>query len=61
MIEKEYKYREFRAVRHSFHIYCIVYNSLVFIYDNTKECATKHLNECIAKIEQRCITYFRTV
>ena len=49
IIERSYKDREFKAERHSFHIYCIVCDSLVFIYENTIECANKHLNECIAK------------
>ena len=58
MTEREYKYGEFRAVRRSLHIYCTVYNSLVFICENTEECVNKHLNECIAKIEERRVAYY---
>ena len=53
MTERLYKDGEFKAERHSFYIYCTVYYSLVFICENTIECANIHLNECIAKIAKR--------
>ena len=49
MIERSYKDEKFKAERRSFHIYCTICDSLVFICKNTEECANKHLNECIAK------------
>src|SRR5581483_1555677 len=61
MTEREYKGGVFRPWVRSFHIYCTVCDSLVFILDNTKECANKHLNECIAKIELRRIVYVRSI
>ncbi|CAG8524936.1 22726_t:CDS:2 [Cetraspora pellucida] len=45
--------REFTVEKHSFYIYCTVYDTLVFIRENTIECANHHLNECIAKIAKR--------
>ncbi|GBC13408.2 hypothetical protein GLOIN_2v1797679 [Rhizophagus irregularis DAOM 181602=DAOM 197198] len=51
--ERLYKDGEFRPEKRSFHIYCTACDSLVFICDNTEKCANKHLNECIAKIEER--------
>ncbi|CAB4431749.1 unnamed protein product [Rhizophagus irregularis] len=56
----ERSYRDGNCKR-SFHIYCTVCDSLVFICENTEKCADKHLNECIAKIEERRITYVRSV
>ena len=49
IIERSYKDREFKAERHSFHIYCTVYNSLVIIHENTIKCDNDHLKKCIAK------------
>ncbi|GBC45514.1 uncharacterized protein OCT59_013437 [Rhizophagus irregularis] len=57
MTEREYKYGKFGPGRRTFHIYCTACDSLVFICDNTEKCANKHLNECIAKIEERRIAY----
>ena len=61
MTEREYKDGEFKAGRRSFHIYCTVCDSLVIIHENTIECANKHLNECIVKIELRHIVYVRSI
>jgi hypothetical protein len=61
MTEREYEDGEFRPGGHASHIYCTVCDSLVFILDNTEECANKHLNECIAKIELRRIVYVRSI
>src|SRR3954449_7217057 len=61
MIERVYIDGEFKAGRRSFHIYCTVCDSLVIIRENTIECANKHLNECIAKIELRHIIYARSI
>src|SRR5436305_14732209 len=61
MIERSYKDREFKAERCSFHIYCTVCDSLVFIHENTIECANIHLNECIAKTVKRRIEYSKPV
>ncbi len=49
MIERSYKDREFKAERHSFHIYCTVCDSLVIIRKNTIKCDNDHLKKCIAK------------
>ena len=59
--ERLYKDEKFKAGRRSFHIYCTVCDSLVLICKNTEECANKHLNECIAKIELRHIVYVRSI
>jgi hypothetical protein len=48
MVERVYIDGKFKAGRRSFNIYCTVCDSLVFICENTIECANKHLNECIA-------------
>ncbi|CAG8712020.1 15634_t:CDS:2, partial [Funneliformis mosseae] len=61
MTEREYKDGEFRPGRCTFHIYCTVCDSLVFICDNTEKCANKHLSECISKIELRRIVYVRSI
>src|ERR1044071_1503539 len=61
MVERVYIDGEFKAGRCSFNIYCTVCDSLVFICENTIECANKHLNECIAKIEKRRVAYYRSV
>src|ERR1051325_4746356 len=61
MTERLYENGEFKPVKRSFYIYCTVCDSLVFICENTEKCADKHLNECIAKIEERCVTYYRSV
>ena len=53
MTERLYENGEFKPVKCSFYIYCTICDSLVFICENTEECANKHLNECIAKIEER--------
>ena len=57
MIKRYYKDGEFKAGGCSFHIYCTVCNSLVFLRKNTIECANKHLNECIAKTAKKRIAY----
>ncbi|EXX54302.1 uncharacterized protein OCT59_024598 [Rhizophagus irregularis] len=61
MTEREYKYGKFGPERRTFHIYCTACDSLVFICENTEKCADKHLNECIAKIEERRVAYYRSV
>ncbi|RIA91011.1 hypothetical protein C1645_737411 [Glomus cerebriforme] len=61
MTERLYENGKFRPERCTFHIYCTVCDSLVSICENTKKCADKHLNECIAKIEERHIAYVRSV
>src|SRR6266542_1968403 len=57
IIERVYIDREFKAGRRSFHIYCTVCDSLVFIRKSTIKCANIHLNECIAKTAKRHIAY----
>ena len=49
MIERSYKDKEFKARRYSFHIYCIVCDSLVIIHENTIKCGNDHLKKYIAK------------
>ena len=61
MIERLYKDGEFKARRRSFNIYCTVYDSLVFICENTIEYANKHLNECIAKTAKKHLAYSNPV
>ena len=61
MTEREYKNGKFEPGRHTFYIYCTACDSLVFICDNTEKCADNHLNECIAKIEERRVAYYRSV
>src|SRR5581483_8145623 len=61
MTQRLYEDGKFGPGRRTFHIYCTVCDSLVFICDNTEECADKHLNECIAKIEERRIAYYRSI
>src|SRR5436190_5716608 len=61
MIERVYIDREFKAERRLFNIYCTVCNSLVFIRENTIECANKHLNKCIAKIAKKRLAYSNPV
>ncbi len=61
MTERLYEDKKFRLERHIFYIYCTIYNSLVFICDNTKKYADKHLNECITKIEERHVAYYRSI
>ena len=61
MTERLYENGEFKPVKRSFYIYCTICDSLVFICKNTKECANKHLNECIAKIEERHVAYYRSI
>src|SRR6266496_1033748 len=61
MIERYYKDREFKAGRHSFHIYCTVCDSLVIIQENTIECANKHLNECITKSTKKHFAYSNSI
>src|ERR1044072_6825016 len=53
MTERLYEDGKFDSKRRTFHIYCIAYDSLVFICENTEKYTDKHLNECIAKIEDR--------
>ncbi len=57
MTKRIFNDREFKAERHSFYIYCTIYDSLVFIYENTIECANIHLNKCIAKTVKMYIAY----
>src|SRR5207247_10510285 len=57
MTERLYENGKFKTGRHSFYIYCTLYNFLVFIYENTIKCANIHLNECIAKTAKMCIAY----
>ena len=61
MTERLYEDGKFRPGRRTFYIYCTACDSLVFICDNTEKCADKHLNECIAKIEERRVAYYRSV
>ncbi|PKC52543.1 hypothetical protein RhiirA1_430230, partial [Rhizophagus irregularis] len=61
MTERLYEDGKFGPERRTFHIYCTVCDSLVFICDNTEKCADKHLNECIAKIEERRVAYYRSI
>ena len=61
MIERSYKDGEFKAGRHSFHIYYTVCDFLVVICENTIECANDHLNKCITKIEERRVAYYRSI
>ena len=61
MVERVYIDGEFKAGRRSFNIYCTVCDSLVFIHENTIECANVHLNECIAKTVKRRIEYSKPV
>src|SRR5438128_9719509 len=58
MIERSYKDGEFKAGRRSFHIYCTVCNSLVFLRENTIECGNDHLKKCIA---ERRLAYSKPV
>ena len=61
MTEREYKDGEFRPGERTSHIYCTVCDLLVFILNNTEKCANNHLNECIARIEQRHVVYVRSI
>jgi hypothetical protein len=61
MTGREYKDGKFEPGKHTFYIYCTVCDSLVFICENTEKYANGHLNECIAKIEERCVTYYRSI
>ena len=61
MTDRLYENGKFKPGRHTFHIYCTTCDSLVFIFENTEKCADKHLNECIARIEQRRIVYVRSI
>ncbi|PKY62357.1 hypothetical protein RhiirA4_488704, partial [Rhizophagus irregularis] len=61
MTEREYKDGKFRPERRTFHIYCTACDFLVFICDNTEKCADKHLNGCIAKIEERRVIHYRSI
>ncbi|PKY48375.1 hypothetical protein RhiirA4_404353, partial [Rhizophagus irregularis] len=61
MTERLYEDGKFRPGRPAFYIYCTACDSLVFIRENTEKCADKHLNECIAKIEERRVTYYRSI
>jgi hypothetical protein len=61
MTEREYKNGEFRLGERTSHIYCTVCDLLVFILNNTEKYANNHLNECIARIEQRHIVYVRSI
>ena len=49
MIKRIYIDGEFKAEKRSFHIYCIVCDSLVIICENTIKCGNDHLKKCIAK------------
>ena len=55
MTESEYKDGKFGPGRPTFYIYCTACDSLVFICENTDKCADEHLNECIARMEKRCL------
>src|SRR3954451_3741587 len=55
--EREYKDGKFRPRRRSFNIYCTVCDSLVFIRENTIECASDHLNKCIARTVEKILAY----
>ncbi|POG72669.1 hypothetical protein GLOIN_2v1840415, partial [Rhizophagus irregularis DAOM 181602=DAOM 197198] len=57
MTDRLYEDGKFGPGRRTFHIYCTACDSLVSICENTEKCADKHLNECIVKIEERCIAY----
>src|SRR5256885_456528 len=57
MIERYYKDGEFKAGGRSFNIYCTVCDSLVFICENTIECASDHLNKCIARMAKKNLAY----
>jgi len=57
MVEKEYIDGEFKAGRRSIHIYCTVCDSLVIIPENTIECASDHLNKCIARTAKKNLAY----
>ena len=61
MTDRLYENGKFEPGRRTFHIYCTACDSLVFIFENTKKCADKHLNECIARIEQRRVVYVRSI
>ncbi|GBC40906.1 uncharacterized protein OCT59_029328 [Rhizophagus irregularis] len=61
MTERLYEDGKFRPGRRTFYIYCTACDSLVFICENTEKCADKHLNECIAKIEERRVAYYRSI
>src|SRR5256885_11664936 len=61
MTERLYEDGKFRPGRPTFYIYCTACDSLVFICENTEKCADKHLNECIAKIEERRVAYYRSI
>ncbi len=49
IIERSYKNEEFKARRHSFYIYCTIYDSLVIICENTIKCDNDHLKKYITK------------
>ncbi|CAG8791591.1 26655_t:CDS:1 [Dentiscutata erythropus] len=51
----------FTVEKRSFYIYCTVYDILVFICENTIECANHHLNKCIAKTAKRHFTHSNPV
>ena len=57
MIERSYIDGEFKAGRRSIHIYCTVCDSLVIIPENTIECASDHLNKCIARTAKKNLAY----
>src|SRR6266542_1293890 len=57
MIERVYINGGFKAERRLFHIYCTVYNSLVFICENTIKCVSDHLNKCIARTAKKNLAY----
>ncbi|GBC08989.1 hypothetical protein RclHR1_08520015 [Rhizophagus clarus] len=61
MTEREYKDGKFRPGEHTSHIYYTVCDLLAFILNNTEKCANNHLNECIARIEQRHVIYVRSI
>ncbi|PKC03964.1 hypothetical protein RhiirA5_422944 [Rhizophagus irregularis] len=61
MIERVYIDGEFKAERRSLYIYCTVCDSLVFIHENTIECANDHLKKCIAKTAKKRLVYSNPV
>src|SRR2546423_15224912 len=55
----EYEYRNTTFL--AFHYYIYNVNWLIFILNITEKCANNYLNECIGRIEQRCIVYVRSI
>ncbi len=49
MTKRLFNDKEFKVRRRSLYIYYTIYDSLVFIWKNSIECANDHLKKCIAK------------